>query len=574
MKSILNNYLTKAFKVLTKKNKINVFLLSFFSIIKVLLEIVGIGLLIPVLTFLSNDEKKESIIAYVPYLKKFNNDEILFLFIVMFLLVYLIKTLYALMYDWYAASFAHKLHVEISDKVLRNYFKNNFTFFLQNNSSIIIRNILQECNGYALGVVGGGIRIISNFFLILGVCSLLIIYNYYSFFVIIILSVVCYGIYKVNDKKFKKWGKINHIESGKYIQKLNEVVGSIKEVILYDKKNFFADQAYQHLNKYAKASIYRDGFQAITTPIIEFTAIFIFFSFLSYLIFYSPKEFSEIVIIFGLFAFASIKLLPNLIQLVRHFQIFKFQYPSINVVYDSLKNKEKDKKKIILDNINSINLEKVDFAYPKKSIAILQDVSLKIKSGDKVGIVGESGSGKSTLINLISGLLSPTKGKIKINKFTESNSTKFKLNIGYVSQFVYLFDDNIINNISLGKKVSIQDKNSILKILKTLNLNEFTKKKKRITLGERGSRISGGQMQRIGIARALYRDPSLLVLDEATNSLDENTENKILDHLFTKFEKKIIIFCTHKKKLLKYCNKIIKVKNNKVKVLIKNKTRS
>jgi len=299
----------------------------------------------------------------------------------------------------------------------------------------------------------------------------------------------------------------------------------------------------------------------------------IFFGFLSYLIFYSPKEFSEIVIIFGIFAFASIKLLPNFIQLVKHFQILKFQYPSISIVHNGLKNKD-NIKKIKLDNIQSINLEKVNFTYPKKSKAILQDISLKIKSGDKVGIIGESGSGKSTLINLISGLLSPTKGKIKINKFTESNSTKFKLNIGYVSQSVYLFDDNIINNVSLDKKISIQNKNSILEILKILNLNEFTKKKKRIMLGERGARISGGQIQRIGIARALYRNPSLLVLDEATNSLDERTENKILEHLFTKFEQKIIIFCTHKKKLLKYCNKIIEVKNKKVKVTIKNKTRS
>ena len=569
----MNNYLTKTSGILTKENKIYVCLLSFLAVIRSLLEIIGIGLLIPVLTFLSNDEKKESIIEYFPYLKNFNNDEILFIFIIIFLLAYLIKTLFMLFYDWFAASFAHKLHVEISDRILRNYFKKDLIFFLQNNSAIIIRNILQECSKFAIGVVGGGIRMVSNSFLILGVCSLLVIYNFYSFFIIVILSALCYGIYKINDRKFKKWGDINHIESGKYIQKLNEVIGSIKEVILYDKRNYFSDQAYQHLSKFSQASIYRDAFQSITSPIIEFITMLIFFGFLSYLIFYSPKEFSEIVIIFGIFAFASIKLLPNFIQLVKHFQILKFQYPSISIVHNGLKNKD-NIKKIKLDNIQSINLEKVNFTYPKKSKAILQDISLKIKSGDKVGIIGESGSGKSTLINLISGLLLPTKGKIKINKFTESKSTKFKLNIGYVSQSVYLFDDNIINNISLDKKISIQNKNSILEIIKVLNLNEFTKMKKRIMLGERGARISGGQIQRIGIARALYRNPSLLVLDEATNSLDERTENKILEHLFNKFEQKIIIFCTHKKKLLKYCNKIIEVKNRKVKVTIKNKTRS
>ena len=124
----MENYLTKTFGILTKKNKTYVCLLSFLAVIRSLLEIIGIGLLIPVLTFLSNDEKKESIIAYVPYLKNFNNNEILFIFIIVFLLAYLIKTLFTLFYDWYAASFAHRLHVEISDRVLRNYFKNQRVF--------------------------------------------------------------------------------------------------------------------------------------------------------------------------------------------------------------------------------------------------------------------------------------------------------------------------------------------------------------------------------------------------------------------------------------------------------------
>ena len=569
----MKNYLTKTFKILTKKNKITFYFLSFLSVIKALIEILGIGLLIPVLTFLSNDERKDSILTYVPYLKKFDDNEILFIFIIFFLIVYLIKTLYVLFFNWYAASYAHNLFVEVGNKLLKNYLKNNLNFFLKNNSAKIIRNIAQECNGFALGVMGGGVQMISNFFLFFGICSLLIAYNYYSIFVIISLAIVCFAIFRINDQKFKKWGEIRHIESGKFIQKLNEVIGSIKEVILYDKKNFFSNQAHYHLKKFSDAAIYKDAFQSITSPIIEFIAITIFFSFLSYLIFFSPKEFSEIVIIFGIFAFASIRLLPNLIQIVRSFQSLKFNYPAINIVYNGLKNNEKDKNKNIVSNVDNIIFEKVNFTYPEKSMATLSDINLKLNSGDRVGIVGETGSGKTTLINLISGLLSPSKGKIKINKSKEFDPAKTKLNIGYVSQFVYLSDDNIINNIALSDKISKTNKDFIKKILKILNLTEFTKKNKRLSLGERGARISGGQIQRIGIARALYRSPSLLVLDEATNALDEKTENKILNYLFNQFEKKIIIFCTHKKKLLNYCNKIIEVKDRKIKILTKSKNR-
>ena len=140
------------------------------------------------------------------------------------------------------------------------------------------------------------------------------------------------------------------------------------------------------------------------------------------------------------------------------------------------------------------------------------------------------------------------------------------MNIGYVSQFVYVVDDSILFNIALSEEVSNKSKNFIIKLLQILNLKKLSNKNLRSPLGERGSKLSGGQIQRIGIARALYREPSILILDEATNALDDKTENKVLDYLFDKFNDKIIIFCTHKKKLLKYCTKIIEVKNKKIKV--------
>ena len=563
----MKNYIKKILFILTKKNRNKIYFISFLSIIKTFIEIIGIGLLIPLLTFLTNIEKKELIFKYLPILEKYEDNEILLVFIIIFISVYFVKTVFVIFFNWYNAKFVQNLFAETADKLLLGFLGNDYSYFIKNNSAKIVRDVAGECNGFAIGVIGGCIQIISNFLLLFGIISLLTIYNYYSIFVIFILSVICIIIYKISDKNFKKWGNIRHIESGKFIQKLNEVFGSVKEIILYDKKLFFSKHVYKHLKKFSDSAVYKDAFSSITSPIIEFVFISIFFLFLSYLVFFSNNEFNEVVVIFGIFAFAAIRMLPNLVQIIRSFQVLKFNYPAINTVYNGLrKNNKKNNKKSNFRNIDSISFNKVNFAYPEKSISTLDNVNFKLKAGDKVGIIGETGSGKTTLINLISGLLLPTKGKILINSKNYINSEENKMNIGYVSQFVYVVDDSILFNIALSEEVSNKSKNFIIKLLQILNLKKLSNKNLRSPLGERGSKLSGGQIQRIGIARALYREPSILILDEATNALDDKTENKVLDYLFDKFNDKIIIFCTHKKKLLKYCTKIIEVKNKKIKV--------
>jgi ABC-type bacteriocin/lantibiotic exporter with double-glycine peptidase domain len=566
------NYIKKIIAILTKKNKAGFLSIVFLSIFKTAIEILSLGLLIPILSILSNAEKKSQIFIYFPFVEEFNENQLLFLFLFIFIFFYLIKTIYVIFFNIYAGKYSHDLYVEISEKLLEKYLENKFIFFTHNNSANLVKNVASETNGFAIGTIGACVTIVTNTILFLSICALLIFYNYNFIFIIIVLFIICGGIINFSRKEFSKWGKVRHIESAKMVQKLNEVIGSIKEVILYNKKKFFVTQIKEPFKNFSNAAVYKDAFTSITSPLIEFIAILIFFIFLSYVIFYSKKSFAEIIVISGIFGYASIKILPNLIGIARSIQILRFNFPAVDIIYSNIiKNK---KHKIInytfVDSVNSITFKKVDFFYPKNNYPVLKNINLKINKGDKIGIIGVTGSGKTTLINLISGLLSPTKGKILVNSSKFFNSKKFKINIGYVSQSVYLSDDNIMKNIALSNEISEKNINFIKSLLKILNLNNFNNKIDiNKLLGERGLKLSGGQIQRIGIARALYRNPSLLILDEATNALDDKTEDKILSYLFKKFEDKIIIFCTHKKKLLKYCNKIIEVRASKLNLIKK-----
>ena len=565
-------YIKKTLSILTKKNKIDFMLIVFFSIFKTIFEIIGIGLLIPIFSIISNSEKKDQILNYFFFIdKEIDNEKIVILFFGLFIFIYLIKSIYTVFINNYVSRYCQNLYTNLAEKLLKKYLNNKYIFFTHNNSAELIKNIASETNGFAVGSVGACIAIFSNFFLLFGICIFLFFYEYHTIFIILTLFFIFTITVNLNKKEFKKWGEVRNLESSKMIKRLNELIGSIKEIILYNKKDFFVSEVTTPLKKFSDSLKYKDQFSYMTGPLSEFATVFNFFVFFLYLNIFSNMKLPELIVFFGIFTYSSLRLLPNLIGLAKATQTLSFNLPAINLIYDALTQdyyEDKIKNASKIENIYSISFQKVEFIYPEKKYPILKNVNLRIEAGDKIAVIGETGSGKTTLINLISGLFFPTKGQISINSSRTSDFEKIKLNIGYVSQSVYISDDDIFFNISLSRDIPKNRINFIFNLLKNLNLNNFKNKRNVYkSLGERGLKMSGGQIQRIGIARALYREPSLLILDEATNALDEKTEEMILNYLFQEFKNKIIIICTHKKKILKYCNKIIEVKDQKVNIL-------
>lgn len=568
----MNKFLKKILFILTKKEKKKIFFSLIFSLFKSILEIVSIGLLIPILSIASGQDNKYFVNNLSSNFQKFDNKEVIFFFILIFVFVYLIKTCFIIFYNRWNSRFVQNLSVDLMKKVLDRYLSKKYIFFLENNSALLIRNISSETSIFALGLIGNIISAATNLIFIIFICTFLILYNIYSIYVIFFLVSISFLIIRLSNDNFNKWASIRQNEATYFSKKLFEVLGSIKEVILYNKKSFFLEEINLHARQFSNSAIYRDTALSFVAPIIEFIGILIFFIFFILLIFYSSMALNEILVLFGLFAFACLRLLPTVIGFIRSFQNIKFNFPACDVIYEVLKDlKDSDiflnDQGITKNQLNNIEFKNVSFFYKGQTLPVLKDLTLSIKKGDRIAVVGETGSGKTTLLNLISSLISPTTGKIIINNIDEINSYKKIRNcVGYVSQSVYLSDNTVIFNVTLRKDITADERKNLMLILDSLNLTNINNEK--ITqfsfVGERGSKLSGGQIQRIGIARALFRDPDILILDESTNALDEENEEKILNYLIKKFSKKIIIFCSHKKEILKYCNKIFEVKNNTV----------
>jgi len=278
----------------------------------------------------------------------------------------------------------------------------------------------------------------------------------------------------------------------------------------------------------------------------------------------------------GIFMISSIRIIPSINRIIISLQNINFSEPTFNsILIDLNQETKKNLESSLQTGGNKIKFEKeiefknVFFTYPKSTKPILKNINFSIKKHEFLGIVGETGSGKSTFVDLLIGLLSPTKGTITVDgKNINGNLKGWKEKLGYVPQNFYLLDESIKNNVAFGYK---ENELNIEKVKSSIDKSQLTKFVKNLkdgllsNVGERGVNISGGEKQRLGIARALYNDPDILVFDEATSSLDLETEKRILETLIEIKKNKTIIFVTHRTSSLSYCDKVFKIQNHEIK---------
>jgi ABC-type bacteriocin/lantibiotic exporter with double-glycine peptidase domain len=270
----------------------------------------------------------------------------------------------------------------------------------------------------------------------------------------------------------------------------------------------------------------------------------------------------------GIFSIASFKLIPSFNKIINSIQNVKYTKVPLDVIVTEIQSLNFDKIKesnIELNFYRNIQIQNINFCYPGTNIFVLNNININIIKGQSVGFIGTTGSGKSTLLDLILGLLTPTSGFVKVDDIDiNENPKNWQSRIGYVPQFIYLVDGTLRNNIAFGIPDIEIDENKILKALKLANLEDFVSKmplKLNTQVGERGIALSGGQKQRVGIARALYNNPEILVLDEATSSLDIETEKSVMESIRLLHGKKTIINIAHRYSTIMSCDIVYKIEN-------------
>ena len=359
------------------------------------------------------------------------------------------------------------------------------------------------------------------------------------------------------------------------VEKVQQSYNGLKEILIYLKEGFFINTFEKIVKETTSVNIKKQTLLDIPKTFIEIIAIIIFIVIILIIYFYNSNP-AYFIPILGLYVGVSFKLMPALNRIVVASQRFRNGTATLSKIGNEINLYKKNLeliKQIKKDKINfikfnkKISLKNISFKYPSKIIDLFSDLNLEINKGETIGIKGQSGEGKSTLINMICGFIVPNKGKVLIDgNDIEENIRGWRSILGYIPQQTYLFNGSIKENICFSENDLIDEKlfNQAVDMAQLRDLINLSPQKEDTQVGERGILLSGGQIQRIALARCLYNNPEILILDEATSSLDEINEKKILDSIRLLKGKKTIIIVSHRDSTLSFCDRIFHLNKNKL----------
>ena len=544
-----------------------IFLLSFLIIIVMLLEVLSIGLIIPIISVLENENYLNQFSQHFVFLKNLTHLEQIISIIILLCSVFFIKFIFLIFVNYQQFKYSMFLQSEISNKLINKYLMMSYESYFQVKSSEILRNIKEDAGNFVHGVLIPVINITTELLVIIGIAILLVSQiGIFSFSIILLFIIFCISYIKLSRKTILQLGNQRFLLDEKIINASNETFSGIREIKVNSVENYFLMFFKKLFEKNAKNVRKFLTFQVIPRLSIELLLV-IFLSIMMFFLIIKGVSFAKVISILGLFSVAAIRLIPSTNKIMLSQQNIRFYFVSIDNLARELNYSKKNitKKKII--NFSSlIELKKIGFSYSKKDPYILRDFNFSIKKGEKIGIIGKSGSGKSTFVDILSGLLTSFDGSYLVD-FKPINFNKYTWGrkIGYVSQNTFIFNDTIKFNISFDNK----KKNSeIFEVLKTVEMLKFVKKQKNSLnspVGENAIKLSGGQIQRLGIARSIFFKPDILILDEAFSGIDNSTEKKILKNVLKLYKNMTIINIAHKGKSLDYCDSIYKILNKKLK---------
>jgi ATP-binding cassette, subfamily B, bacterial PglK len=569
----------KLFYLFNAKEKLHLSFLLVMILIMAFLDMIGVASILPFMAVLTNPSIVETnmILKNVFQSSKIfgieNYQQFTFVLGVLVFILLVVSLSFKAITIYIQVRFIHMQEYTISRRLFEGYLRQPYSWFISRNSADLGKTILSVVKDVIWQGINPLMELIAKGVIAIALIILLIITDPKLAVVVgLSISLIYSFIFFFFRNFLTKIGRERLKSDRLRFTSINEAFGAAKEVK-------FGGLEEVYIKKYSDSAKTFALNQAQSTVIVQlprFIIESIAFGGILLIILYMMKKtesFNDALPILSLYIFAGYRLMPALQQLYGAFTQITFVSPSIDALTNDIKNlkqlsqnqtqgKLKLKKKILLDDVY--------YNYPNSSRTALKGINIDIPVKSTVGIIGTTGCGKTTTVDIILGLLEPQKGALKVDGqiVTKKNLRAWQRSIGYVPQQIYLTDDTIEANIAFGVDYKDISQKVIEKVSKIANLHDFVTNelpnKYQTIIGERGVRLSGGQKQRIGIARALYHNPQLLILDEATSSLDNQTEQAVMEAVNNISEDITIIIIAHRLNTVKNCNIIFKFEKGEV----------
>jgi ABC-type multidrug transport system fused ATPase/permease subunit len=471
---------------------------------------------------------------------------------------------------WWLARVSWGFGADLSLRLYSGYLHQPYVFHLLHNSVQLMRNATGEVS-VLVTVVQNLLGFISEVLVLVGISILLMAVDPVGVLLVVaVLGVAGWGFYRLTRSRSLHWGMLHQHHDVLRFQHLQQGMGGVKHVRLLGREKEFLASYGTHNHACAIMGMRHMVVQAMPRLWLELFAVVGLAIFVISLV-VQGKPLVAVVPSLGAFAAGAFRLMPSVNRILATVQGVRYGLPVVENLHAELANLQPAEVRsgaALVPFTDALVLDDVTYYYPNTATPALRHVSLKLRKGESVGFIGGSGAGKSTLIDVILGLLTPSIGTVRVDGVdVQSNLRGWQDQIGYVPQDIYLVDDTLRRNVAFGLPDAEISDQAVWRALRAAQLEEFVRALPdglETEVGERGVRLSGGQRQRIGIARALYHDPQVLVLDEATSSLDTATEVGVMKAVHALQAEKTVLIVAHRLSTVAGCDYLYRLDQGKV----------
>ena len=576
----MRDYLNKLLFIIGDKRKKLPFLIAIFCALS-FLDILGIGLLLPVIATITGASIELPGLNSNFALTSLNNIQII-MFLCFVALIFIMKGVIGFSVQKKILSFGYNIQEILIQQLLSIYQKMPYEEIGSRNSSTIIQTVVSNLELFNYGTLIAMMRLIAELIACIVIVSFLCIINIWVTITIIILSAMTFLLYdKIFRVKITMTGKMAAEGREGVIKGLKESIAGYKVIRSLGLYNHFLNQVKSDTIIMKDNTVLYKSLAVIPRYLIETTAVLFLMIFLGIAIFLG-SDLASTLATFTLFTIAIVRLMPSFNAIVGSISSIRNSKYTVDELYSDIKRFSPsnysddsfyadiipDLSKQSLKEFEEIVIKNAYFKYQGTEDYIIDNLSLKIKKGEAIGIIGGSGAGKTTLVDLIVGMHTLSKGQILLDDSPINDDLRTWLSrICYLPQNTFLIDDSIENNICLAIHPNLINKTKLNEVLKATQLDDFVDSLPdgiHTNVGEEGIKISGGQKQRIAMARALYYDRTIIIMDEGTSSLDKNTENAILEQINLFKGERTFIVIAHNLSTLKYCDYIYEIHHGKI----------